>query len=278
MPCGVPSFSVGYPLGGPVQVTCSGGTGTLSTAFGSVSTDCRSTQVRGRINGGGWVTAPVSPWPIGGTFIASWTLRNIPGATCDNTTDILELEVEVTDPATGAVSWIAGNPVAFSAYCFMMPMPMRMDVANIFELEVSKLLPPSLLWTITEGKLAATKSVKLKRARSSKKMDSPGAPLWRSIGAAEGLWALVLGTEKRALLTLRLKGNVGGTTFEFEFQWGCGKFRPYKGGLFGPVGENPIPQVLAVTAPQSEQGATIRARRRAKPKAKRSARKRRPRR
>jgi hypothetical protein len=265
MACNV-SFSIGFPFGGPVQVTCSGGVGTLSTAYGNITSSCRPSRVRGRINGGAWVMAPVVGSSFGGTYIATWTLRDIPGATCDNATDILEVEVEVTDGVN--VSWVPANPVGFSAYCFMMPAPMRIDAAPLIELEAFNLVPPSLLWGVVASKLADTGAVKLKRVRGEGKMAAPGSAMWKSIGVAQGLWTLVLGAEKRAQLTLTVSGKIGGTTYKFEFLWGCGKFSPIKGGQFGPVGSNPITQVLSVRGRQGgpiAAGAKARAKTKARP-------------
>ena len=262
MPC-TASFSIGFPLGGAVQVICVGGVGTLSSTYGSVTSNCRPSRVRGRINGGAWVYTNVFP---GGSppYYAPWTIRDIPGATCNNLPDTLQIEVEVTDSVTGTVSWIAANPVTFSAYCNMAPPPMRMQAAEMMEVEVAmqELLPPSLLWGVIAGKLAETKIVKLRRARHNAE-----GVVWQSIGTAEGLWTLTAGGDNKAQLVLTLDVLIEDEPYALEFPWASGDFSAVEGGLFGPVGSNTIIQTLNVRG-RKNQGPSLKARPRAKGRAK----------
>ena len=259
MPCNA-NLGVSYPSGGLVEVACSGGVGTLSTAFGNLSASCRPSRVRGRINGGAWVMATVIPSSFGGTHIAPWTLRNIPGATCDNLSDTLEVEVEVTDQA-GAVTWLAGNPVAFNAYCFMTPPPMRMNAAETMEVQLQDLVVPSPLWGAIAGNLVQTEVVKLKRAHRNEE----GGIAWRS---ADGLWTLIADGDQKAQLRLEVDGEVDTGTYEFVFRWGSGDFSVIKGGEFGPVGNNPIAQTLIARGRRDQKGPAMKPRPRGKGKSK----------
>ncbi len=251
------NFFFRYPVGGNIQVNCApGGAGVLPGTYGDITTSCRPSRVRARVNGGAWVTSAVGYTQSGPTYFTAWNLANIPGVVCSTTqSNQLIVEVEVTDPVTGAVSWITSNPVNFFAYCMMMP-PMRMNANAIYYLQLPTLNPPSLLWGVVAAKLAATQVVTLKRvkemrkAKSSKAADgnSGGGVEWRSIGQAEGLWTMTVGGNRQAQLRLTLPAKLGGTTYPLELLWGSGNFSPNKGGLFGPVGNNVLLQTLSVSS------------------------------
>jgi hypothetical protein len=264
------NFFFRYPTGGSIQVNCPGGAGVLPGTYGDITTSCRPSRVRARVNGGAWVTSAVGYTQGGGTYYTAWNLANIPGVVCSTTqSNQLIVEVEVTDPVTGAVSWITSNPVNFFAYCMMGPPLMRARVEKTMYLQTSPLYAPSPLWGLVESKLAATQIVTLKlvkrdqksEKKSAKESDQPAGPEWQSTGSAQGLWKLIAGGKNQAELHLTLPVKVGGKTVYLEQVWGSGNFKPHKGGLFGPVKNVVFLHTLSVSSTKSEAPARKKKRR-----------------
>jgi hypothetical protein len=254
------SFFSRYPTGGTITVNCPPSGNVLPGTYGDIATSCRPSKVRAKVNGGAPVTSAVGYVQMGGSYFTTWNLANVPGVICSTSNpNQLVVEVEVTDPVSGAVSWIASNPVNFYATCMMSPPPPRAFGEKHYYMQLPVLYPPSLLWGMVEGKLVATQIVTFKRVDEKRDVKKRAKPLamsddsgirleWKSTGQAEGLWTLTLGGNQQARLRLVLPAKFGGTTYRLEFMWGSCNFTSHKGGLFGPIGNNILLQTLTVTA------------------------------